>query len=132
LAKASASARSDTSSRLPAHGKIATDEIPGRKIIPTATLDAKDRTGTCHSLQRLCTKALVRRHRQDQTPAVGEAIEPAFSRPRAAGIDVNDIGLIERNQRAVALDDFDIWVCREIGLGPRGEFGLIFYSSNPA
>jgi hypothetical protein len=40
-----------------------------------------------------------------KSPAVGGAIEPAFGRPRAAGIDVNDIGLVEWNPRAVALDD---------------------------
>ena len=76
LAKAAASARSDGSSRLPVQGKIATDEIQ----VATATLDSKDRAGTRHSLQWLCTKALVERHRQDQAPAIGETIEPAFGR----------------------------------------------------
>jgi hypothetical protein len=98
----------------------------------TATLDSKDSAGARHSLRRNCPKALVGRHRQDQAPAIGEAIEPAFGRPRAAGIDVNDIGCIERNQRAVALDNFDAWVRREIGFGSRREFGIIFYSGKPA
>src|SRR6266849_2916171 len=56
---------------------------PVRQIIPGPTLDAKHRAGTRHSLHRLCTKALVRRHRQDQAPDIGEAVEPAFGRPRA-------------------------------------------------
>src|SRR5712664_1176927 len=105
---------------------------PVRQIIPGPTLDAKHRPGLRHSLQRLRTKTLVRRHRQVPAPAIGEGIEPAFGRPRAAGIDVNDIGFIERNQRAVAFDDFDVWVACEIGFGPRSEFGLIFYSGDPA
>src|SRR6202171_6667429 len=39
---------------------------PVRQIIPGPALDAKHRAGLRHSLQRLRTKALVRRHRQDQ------------------------------------------------------------------
>src|SRR5712664_3165339 len=113
-------------------GKDRNRRNPVRQIILGATLDAEHRAGLRHSLQRLRTKALVRRHRQDQAPAIGKAIEPAFGRPRATGIDVDDIGFIEPNQRAVAFDDFDVWVACEIGFGARGEFGFIFYAGDPA
>ena len=113
-------------------GKDRNRRNPVRQIIPGPTLDAKHRAGLRHSLQRLRTKALVRRHRQDQAPAIGEAVEPAFGWPGAAGVDVNDIGFIERNQRAVAFDDFDVWVACEIGFGARSELGFIFYTGDPA
>jgi hypothetical protein len=113
-------------------GKDRHGRNPSRKIVMTAPLDPKHRAGTRHLLPRFCPKTLVRRHRQDQTPAISETIEPVLGRPRAAGIDVDDIGLIERNQSPVALDDFDVWVAGEIGFGARGEFGFVFYSGNPA
>ena len=107
-------------------GKDRNRRNPARDIILTAPLDSKHRAGTREPFRRHGAKALVRRHRQDQASAIGEAVEPAFGRPRAAGIDVNDIGFIERNQRAFAFDDFDIGVAREIGFGARGEFGFLF------
>jgi hypothetical protein len=113
-------------------GKDRHGRNPSRKIVKTAPLDPKHRAGTRHLLPRFCPKTLVRRHRQDQASAVGETIEPVLGRPRAAGIDVDDIGLIERHRSAVAFDDFDVWVAGEIGFGARGEFGFVFYSGNPA
>src|ERR1700681_445954 len=77
-------------------GKDRNPRNPSRQIVMTAPLDSKYRAGTRHSLDRLCPKTLIRRHRQDQAPAIGETIEPVLGRPRAAGIDVDDIGLIER------------------------------------
>src|SRR5258706_6488508 len=83
---------------------------PSRKIVATAPLDPEHRAGTRHSLQRLCAKTLIRCHRQDQATAIGEAIEPVLGRPPAAGIDVDDVGCIARNQSAVALDDLDVLI----------------------
>jgi hypothetical protein len=43
---------------------------------------------------------------------------------------MNDVGLIERNQSALAFDDVDVWICREIDFGARCEFWRIFYSGD--
>src|SRR6266702_59747 len=105
---------------------------PAREIIVTAPLDPKHRAGARHPLRRTGTKSLVRGHRQDQASTIGEAVKPVLGRTRAAGTDVNDIGLIALNRGAVTFDDVDGRVRREIGFGSRGEFGIIFYSGHPA
>src|SRR5882672_6695762 len=102
------------------------------EIIASSALDQKHRACPGHAFRRSAAKALPRCHRENQSPAICETIKPALGWSRAAGIDIDDVSLVERHRSAVALHDIDICKGREMGLGPRSQLAIIFYPGNPA
>ena len=104
---------------------------PLGKIVRSSSLNSEHCAGTRHALRRNAAKSLIRRHRHDQAAAIGKAIEPACCWPRAAGIDIDDIGGIERHLCAVAFNHRDIRIGRQAGSGARGEASIIFDSGYP-
>src|SRR5205085_9789512 len=62
------------------------------QIVRSSSLNSEHRAGIRQALRRNAAKSLIRRHRHDQTAAIGKAIEPECRWPRAAGIDIDDIG----------------------------------------
>ncbi len=101
------------------------------QIVRGSSLNSEHCAGTREALPRNPAKSLIRRHRHDQAAAIGKTIEPACRWLRAAGIDIDDIGGIERHLRAVAFNHRDICIGRQAGSGARGEAPIIFDSRYP-
>src|SRR5215469_8226442 len=103
FSNAVASARSDSASRAPTHGKIATAEshlarnsLPRRRIPNTAP------RRWIGMFSGFSSEAFVRGQRQDQPAVIVEPVEPDLGRPGRAGVHVNHIGRIKLFVRAVA------------------------------
>src|SRR5207237_1859928 len=75
---------------------------PLGQVVRSSSLNSEHRARTRQALRRNAAESLIRRHRHDQAAGIGKAIEPACRWLGASGIDIDDIGGIERHVRAVA------------------------------
>ena len=62
--------------------------------------------------------------RQDQPAAILEPIEPDVCRPSRAGIDEDYVGGLEPDPRAVAVNNTNISLQRQIRSGPLGQYRI--------
>src|SRR5207302_3277912 len=82
------------------------------RILVAVPRDAKDCPAAFERYSRVASEALVRGQRENEPTAFGEAIEPGIGRPGGAGVDQDDVGRLERDLRAVALNDTNVSLCR--------------------
>src|SRR5262249_55547292 len=75
---------------------------PFCEVVLSTALDPEHSTSARHPFRRPATEVLVRCQRQDQPAPIGKAIEPALDGLRAARIDIDDIGLVERDRSAIS------------------------------
>src|SRR5215472_13156281 len=69
-------------------------------------------------------KAPVRRQRQNEPPTLRQPVEPDVSGAGRAGVDIDDIGSVERHDRPVPADDLDIGTWRQVDTGTRRQLRI--------
>jgi len=84
---------------------------PPRDELTRPALDAEHRPA---SLDRnwgiAARKSSVRRQRQNEPAALRQPVEPNVDGSRRAGVDIDQIGSLERHDGAVPADDVDIGI----------------------
>src|SRR6516165_5396636 len=106
---------------------------PFREKFVAAALDAKYRAAPLDRyVFGVFSETFVRGQRRDQQAAIVEPVEPDVGRPGRAGVDVNQIGRIELDLRAVALQGTPIRLPGEVRRQTLGEATIKFDRRDPA